>query len=82
MVVVVVVVVVVVIAVVVVVVIPKTTTNLFSLDPRFFNLTTTAIMVGGTQLFEEAHLTGGNTRFCRNQADVAITFFSCPQTAL
>ena len=28
---------------------------------RFYNLST---MVGGTQLFEEAHLTGGNTRFC------------------
>ena len=33
---------------------------------RFFNLTTTATMVGGTQLFEGAHLTGAHTHFCRN----------------
>ena len=33
---------------------------------RFFNLTSTAAMVGGTQLFEGAHLTGAHTHFCRN----------------
>ena len=28
----------------------------------------TAAMAGGTQLFEGAHLTGGNTRFCRESS--------------
>ena len=33
---------------------------------RSSNLPTTATMVGGTQLFEGAHLTGAHTHFCRN----------------
>ena len=33
------------------------------LQARSLNLPTTATMVGGTYLFEGAHLTGGNTRF-------------------
>ena len=33
------------------------------LEPRSLNLTTTATMVGGTKLFEGAHLTGDSTRF-------------------
>ena len=32
---------------------------------RSINLTVTAVMAGGTQLVEGAHLTGGDTRFCR-----------------
>ena len=31
-------------------------------------LTATAAMAGGTQLFEGAHLTSGNTRFCRESS--------------
>ena len=34
-------------------------------NTRSIILTATAAMAGGTQLFEGAHLTGGNTRFCR-----------------
>ena len=31
-------------------------------------LAATGAMAGGTQLFERAHLTGGNTRFCRESS--------------
>ena len=31
-------------------------------------LTVTAVMTGGTQLVEGAHLTGGDTRFCRESS--------------
>ena len=34
--------------------------------PLFF--TATAAMAGGKQLFEGAHLTGGNSRFCRKSS--------------
>ena len=36
--------------------------------PRSFFLTVTAVMTGGTQLVEGAHLTGGDTRFCRESS--------------
>ena len=45
--------------------------------PRFFKVTPTAPMGGGTQLFEGAHLTGGIRAFIVNQANVAITSFFC-----
>ena len=35
------------------------------LKARSSFLTVTTIMTGGTQLVEGAHLTGGDTRFCR-----------------
>ena len=35
---------------------------------RSIILTATAAMAGGTQLFEGAHLTSGNTRFCRESS--------------
>ena len=37
-------------------------------ESRSIILTATAAMAGGTQLFEGAHLTGGNTRFCRESS--------------
>ena len=36
--------------------------------PRSYKVTPTAPMGGGTQLLEGAHLTGGNTRFCRESS--------------
>ena len=42
---------------------------------RVYILTTTATMVGGTQLFEGAHLTGGIRFFVENQANVTIMRF-------
>ena len=42
-----------------------------SSPPRSIILIATAAttaMAGGTQLFEGAHLTGGNTRFCRESS--------------
>ena len=36
---------------------------------------TVAMVVGGTQLVEKAHLTGGSTRFVANKTIVAITQF-------
>ena len=36
--------------------------------PRSTNLTVTAVMTGGTQLVEGAHLPGGDTRFCRESS--------------
>ena len=38
------------------------------LAPQSIILTATAAMAGGTQLFEGAHLTGGNMRFCRESS--------------
>ena len=43
--------------------------------PWFLKVTPMAPMGGGTQLFEGAHLTGDNTHFHSNQADVAIMCF-------
>ena len=43
--------------------------------PRFFNLTPTAPMGGGTLLFEGAHLTGAIRTFVANQANVTISLF-------
>ena len=37
-------------------------------NPRSSFLTATAVMTGGTQLVEGAHLTGGDTRFCRESS--------------
>ena len=37
-------------------------------NPWSIILTATAAMAGGTQLFEGAHLTSGNTRFCRESS--------------
>ena len=42
---------------------------------RSFNLTPTAPMGGGTQLFEGAHLTGSIRAFVANQAHVVISRF-------
>ena len=42
---------------------------------RFFNLTPTAPMGGGTQLFQGAHLTGSIRAIVANQASVAILRF-------
>ena len=38
------------------------------LPSRSTNLTVMAVMTGGTQLVEGAHLTGGDTRFCRESS--------------
>ena len=42
---------------------------------RSFNLTPTAPMGGGTQLFEGAHLSGSIRAFVANQAHVVISRF-------
>ena len=47
----------------------------WSSHPRSIILTATAAMAGDTQLFEGAHLTGGNTHFCRESS-------KCPNLAL
>ena len=59
----------------------KPPTNSRSSLSRSLNLPTTATMVGGTQLFEEAHLTGDNTRFCRESgrcSDYVVFTQMCP----
>ena len=42
---------------------------------RSIILNATAAMAGGTQLFEGAHLTSGNTRSCRESANIVTLFF-------
>ena len=51
------------------------TTTFYRTGARSYNLTPTAPMGGGTQLFEGAHLTGAIRAFVANQANVAITGF-------
>ena len=45
-----------------------------SSNPRSSFLTVMAIMTGGTQLVDEAHLTGGDMRFCRESSKSGSLF--------
>ena len=47
--------------------------SFLNIDPRLYNLPTTATMVGGTLLFEGAHLIDVIRAFVAKQANVVIT---------